>query len=370
MVPLIAASNLAVSTAMRIRIAESCRRDLSKVFVLWLREDLNHQPADLLSIAAKAAKREGAGQDFQSIAILAFAADAGVLSDPELAALKKGLTRLAGRSPVVNGVPMPFCADAVGILGVALGTAIIADAEITGQVVGWAMRFLKSAYERDRADDWQRCLLAAADLKMGTRLKLSIPNGVAVADVRLALMAKGLIHYPEAQVRQDAARVLETAIQEPLGEVECERAALCLAGVEWVIRQAAKQANPAGASTEHICTNPPQTLKDDQQGESGEVAHRPEQRKKTEKRKLMRRNERYERIDKALRDCAASRPRSHGEVFQLLDSRKVTIPNRRPFKAAGGWFEGFQQDRHAASVWLSLAWGKLSLPAFRPGPKK
>src|SRR3954471_6279919 len=110
MVPLIEASNLSVSTALRIRIAESCRRDLSKAFVFWLLEDFN-QAAELLSIADRAAQREGAGQDFQTVAILAFAADAGVLSERELSALKKGLTRLAGRSPVVNGVPMPFRAD-------------------------------------------------------------------------------------------------------------------------------------------------------------------------------------------------------------------------------------------------------------------
>jgi hypothetical protein len=76
MVPLIATASLAVSTALRKRIAESCQRDLSRAFVAWLLEDFK-QPVDLLSIAAQAAKREGAGQDFQSVAILGFAADAG-----------------------------------------------------------------------------------------------------------------------------------------------------------------------------------------------------------------------------------------------------------------------------------------------------
>src|SRR3954470_3263946 len=107
MVPLIATSNLAVSAALRKRIAESCRRDLSKAFVAWLLEDFN-EPADLLSIVAQAAKREGAGQDFQTVAILGFGADAGALSKPEVTALKKGLRRLAGRSAMVNGIRMPF----------------------------------------------------------------------------------------------------------------------------------------------------------------------------------------------------------------------------------------------------------------------
>jgi hypothetical protein len=261
MVPLIVTSDFALSAALRKRIAESCQRDLTKAFVAWLLE----HPADLLSIAACAAKREGAGQDFQTVAILGFAADGGVLSQRELAALKKGLSRLAGRSPVVSGVPMPFCADAVGLLGIALGTAVLANAEVSGQVAGWAMRFLKSAYDRDRAEDWQRCLFAAADLKLGTPLKLSFPNSAAAADVRAALMAKGLINCPDVQVRQDAERILQITTQEALDDVDCERAALRLAGVEWVIRRGGNPSFRAGGFSDHIITTPPDTSKDDKQ---------------------------------------------------------------------------------------------------------
>jgi hypothetical protein len=118
MVPLIVTSYVALS-ALRKRIAETCGRELSKAFIAWLLKDFN-EGADLLSMAARASERAGAGQDFQTVAILGFAADARVLSERELAGVKKGLSRLAGRSPVVSGVPMPFCADAVGILGIAL----------------------------------------------------------------------------------------------------------------------------------------------------------------------------------------------------------------------------------------------------------
>lgn len=87
-------------------------------------------------------------------------------------------------------------------------------------------------------------------------------------------------------------------------------------------------------------------------------------------KKPLRRNKRYERIDKALLEFAATQPKSHQEVFRLLDDRKVAIPNRMPFKAAGGWLKGFQQNRYLARVWLSQTWGRLNLPAFSPGPKK
>jgi hypothetical protein len=357
MVPLTAASNLAVSTALRKRIAESCQRDLSNAFVAWLLEDFN-QPADLLSIAASAAKRQGAGQDFQTIAILGFAAAAAVLSQQQLAALKRGLSRLAGRSPVVSGVPMPFCADAVGILGIALGTAVIANPELTAQMVGWAMRFLKRTYDGDHTEDWQRCLFATADLKMGAPLSLPLPNGVAVADVRLALFAKRLInYYPETQVRQDAARLRNIAIQELPSDVDCERAALCLAAVEWVIRI------PATATDKKHGFIKQSEIEALSTGDEG-----PQERRKANR--PVRRNEKYEAIDSALREIAASRPKSHQEVFRLLDDRKVPLPKRMPFKAAGGWLKGFRQDRHAASAWLSQAWGRLGLSPFARGPKK
>jgi len=87
-------------------------------------------------------------------------------------------------------------------------------------------------------------------------------------------------------------------------------------------------------------------------------------------KKPVKQNETYKRIDKALRACSAARPKSHEEVFRQLDERKVPLPNSEPFKSAGGWLKGFQQNRHAASAWLSRAWGKLNLPSFARGPKK
>jgi hypothetical protein len=102
--------------------------------------------------------------------------------------------------------------------------------------------------------------------------------------------------------------------------------------------------------------------------DNGTAAQEPKERRKV--KKPARRSEKYERIDKALREFAAARPKSHEEVFRLLDDRKVAIPNRRPFKSAGGWLKGFRQNSHSASAWLSQAWGRLSLPAFPRGPQK
>ena len=93
-------------------------------------------------------------------------------------------------------------------------------------------------------------------------------------------------------------------------------------------------------------------------------------RKDRDGKKPVRRNVRYEGIDRALHEISGARPKNHEEVFRFLDNRKVVVPNRKPFKAAGGWVKAFQQDPHSASAWLSQAWGRLGLPAFARGPKK
>jgi hypothetical protein len=179
-----------------------------------------------------APQRKGASQSFQTIAILGFAADARLLSASEMTALKDGLGRLAGRAPVVNGIPMGFPADAVGVLGVALGTAFIADPDTTRRVADWAARFLKSSYERDRAEDWERCLLAAADRKIGHPLGLAIPVSVAVADVRIALLSVDLLDHWDVELQQDATLTLTLGQPELPKDLTCERAALRLKALE------------------------------------------------------------------------------------------------------------------------------------------
>src|ERR1035438_1478678 len=117
---------VAVRVALRTRVTGACHRDLSKAFVWWLLREPERRP-EFASIAMMAARREGADQDFKTISILGYAADAGLLSESELGVLKQGLGRLAGRAPAVNGVQMGFPSDPIGVLGVALATAVIAD---------------------------------------------------------------------------------------------------------------------------------------------------------------------------------------------------------------------------------------------------
>jgi len=234
--------------ALRRRLTESCRTELTRVFAAWLLRE-SETDAEFASLVSEAATREGAQQDFQTVAILGFGADAGILGAAQIEALKKGLWRQTGREVVIDGLPVAFCIDAVGILGIALGTKTVADGDLTGRVVKWASKFLKNSYDTERTEDWQRSLFAAADQQLGSSLNLSFPKSAATTDVRTALVARGLIERSgDNQAAEDDVQTLRLAIREPPNELNCDRAALRLAAVESVIRAATPSSAGAKAA--------------------------------------------------------------------------------------------------------------------------
>lgn len=97
-------------------------------------------------------------------------------------------------------------------------------------------------------------------------------------------------------------------------------------------------------------------------------AHVPKEFGKPKKR--VRRNPKYEVIDKALQEIAESRPSSQEEILQSLDGRRVVTPPAEPFVTARGWMPGFKRDAPAARAWLSKRWAELDLPSLPRGPKK
>ena len=238
MVPVSSTSDFLLAdarAALRRRLTESCRTELSRAFAAWLLRELETD-AEFASLVGEAATREGAQQDFQTVAILGFGADAGILNAAQIEVLKKGLRRQAGREVVIDGLPVAFCSDAVGILGITLGAKAVADGDLTSRVVKWASKFLKNSYDMERAEDWQRSLFAAADQQLGSSLNLSFPKSAAMADVRAALVARGLIEAGgDNQAAEDDSQTLTLAIREPQNELNCDRAALRLAAVEAVI---------------------------------------------------------------------------------------------------------------------------------------
>jgi hypothetical protein len=222
--------------ALRRRASEDGRTELSRAFGAWLRRDASRD-SEFASLVREAATRQGAQQDFQTVAILGFGADAGILAADETESLQKGLRRQAGRGVVIDELPAAFCSDAVGVLGVVLGTKVVGDTQITDQVVQWISKFLKKSYDADRTEEWQRCLFAAVDLQLGSLLNISIPKSLGTADVRTALVARGVMEACNDRLAdQDGQHTLSLAMRELPDELPHDRAALRLAAVESVIQ--------------------------------------------------------------------------------------------------------------------------------------
>lgn len=218
--------------ALRRRTSEDGRTELSRAFAAWLLADIALQ-SEFAALVREAATREGARQDFHTVAILGFGSDAGLLTGKEIEMLKKGLRRQAGRGVVIDDLPAAFCSDAVGILGVAVGTKAVADTELTDEVVKWMSKFLKKSYDAERTEDWERCLFAAGDRQLGNQLDLPIPASPSMADVRAALATKGVTESsPDVQWGH---QTLNLAMRELPDELPHDRAALRLAALESVI---------------------------------------------------------------------------------------------------------------------------------------
>jgi hypothetical protein len=219
-------------------LADRPQADLAIVFGFWVMATPT-DATEATKIVTAAMQRSGAQQDFQTVATLGFAKESGLLGPEAAVTLKQGLERLAGRNPVVDEIPMPFCSDAVGILGVALGTRSLADSGVSSQMVTWLSRFLSNIYILDGTENWQRSLFQAADHVLGGGIKLSASAHSQAEDVRIALAAKNALPRSSAvQAEQEEEGALSLILAQGTTKVSYERAAIRLAALEYIVRAA------------------------------------------------------------------------------------------------------------------------------------
>jgi len=340
---------------------------LSRVFSAWMLRRIEGQQK-VCSLVNEAADRVGPAQTFQTVAILGFAAEGGFLREGHREALRDGLLRQAGREAVIDTVPMAFRLDAVGILGIAMGTRAMGDTDCTREVRRWFSKFLIESYMTYGPDDWQRCVLAAADQQLGKPVDLSMPKSRAIADVRIALLSRGASRVSDQKPWQvDAADAVDLAVQESNMDLGSERAALRLAALEWltqIAKAADEEKHPfiarSGAEADLLQSGVGRTPPSDALQRS---RVRPNGTRPTT------RNQKYKVIDEALQAIAESRPSSQEEVIQALEGR-VAIPFADPFLAARGWLAGFHLNEANARAWLSKRWAGLNLPTLPRGPKR
>ena len=224
--------------ALQRALTRRPQADSSIAFGYWMLMRPGDAP-EARQIGTSAMQRSGAQQDFHTVATLGFAGESGLLGQEAAGTLKKGLERLAGRSPVVDEIPMPFCSDAVGILGVALGTRSLADNGVSSQMVAWLSRFLPNIYGLDGTENWQRSLFLAADHVLGGGINLPASSPSQAEDVRIALGAKNTLPRSSGrQAEQEEESALKLILAQSTTQTPYERAAIRLAALEYIVRAA------------------------------------------------------------------------------------------------------------------------------------
>jgi hypothetical protein len=219
-------------------LAHRPQTDLAIVFGYWILMRSTDAPEAVKS-ASEAMQRSGAQQDFQTISTLGFATASGLCDINTLPTLKQGLNRLAGRQPFVDEVPMAFCSDAVGILGVALGTRFLSDSTASAKIITWLSSFLKKIYHMDGTENWQRCLFQGADRVLGGGIGLATLLLDQCADVYLALTAKSIFVPANGKAaEQEDEKALRLILLQGAHEISYERAAIRLAALEYAVRSA------------------------------------------------------------------------------------------------------------------------------------
>src|SRR5262249_52216346 len=122
------------------------KNDLLETFAAWLLED-NAYGVGMAEAVRLALAVSGAGRAYREVAILGYAATSSRLDAAGLSKLTADLRWLTAREPVVSNVPMPFCTDSVGLLGVALGGRVAGDDTMRQTVSSWLARCLAARAE-------------------------------------------------------------------------------------------------------------------------------------------------------------------------------------------------------------------------------
>lgn len=226
------------------------RGNVDEAFAAWLLPELEIG-LQLQKAALAAGERTGGQRSYRDIAILGFAAAAGILEAPQCDVLKTGLTWVAGREPFIDGGPMDFCTDTVALLGIALGTQLIGEDSIQNKVVCWMKKFINESFQ-NRLSDWQKCLLIVTQRVVNLIPTLHIPNANTVSDIRLALRVKKLLPPDPISNSQEQMETLSLMKLEAGDAIPPARVALRLAAFN-SIQRSSSAVNLSSPSIEDVC---------------------------------------------------------------------------------------------------------------------
>lgn len=253
MVPVTSPEEILLSDARKqlLRELQNLRGkgNLDEAFAAWLlpATDIEFQ---LREVAQAASEHTGGQRTYRDVAILGFTAAAGILEDFQREALQFGLEWVSGRAPLIDGQPMDFCTDPVGLLGISLGARLANDVAVKAKVNEWLDSVIKQSFQ-SRLDDWQKCLLCAVKQQENSNV-MFLPTGSQSADVRVALRSKGMLPDALDSNYQDYIDTLSLVKRNCGADVPPIRAALRLAALD-SIQQIAPAISLFCPSIEDVC---------------------------------------------------------------------------------------------------------------------
>ncbi len=220
----------------RVMLAEELSFS-GRAHVAWVFRQDTPSGDDLATLAATASANFASSRSYHDVAVLGYAADAAVLDEELRQILRGGLAWLCGRSPEIDGEPAGFFADAVALLGVALGARALGD-DANRAAADWMLKFTPRAATLPSVETWQKCLLVAA-LHVVGRDTGELPREAGTADVRTALRARGVLSDSSSEELETDERLTLNLLKEQAADnVPAVRAAMRLAAFAWVRRSA------------------------------------------------------------------------------------------------------------------------------------
>ncbi len=204
---------------------------LEQAIIAWLLPNEREDQGELTAVQ-EAASAVGAARSYQDVALLGFAAETGDLTAEQRGALRSGLTWVSKRPALVQGTPVGFYEDAVGLLGIVLGTKVLADQDVEKEVREWLTGFIDAAYLGRLVPVWKQCLFAAVKQVAGLKPELKVPSDGDAADVRIVLRRRGLLPAASQAVEEEDARLLLTAMKRVSTRSDGIRSAWMLAAFD------------------------------------------------------------------------------------------------------------------------------------------
>lgn len=208
--------------------------NVEEAFSAWLLGSQVLHELDLATAVATAAQHSGAARTYRDVAVLGYGADTLGQDPAVISALNAGLQWLSGRPAFSAHTTPSFEVDGPALLGLALGIRAV-ESPLRDDVTAWMLEFLPKSARMQRVDGWDKCLISASAAVLGKLTLVPMPADLDIADLRIALRAKGICVASSSE-EEDASAALAVIKGAEASAVDPVRSAARLAALEWILR--------------------------------------------------------------------------------------------------------------------------------------